>query len=188
MLSLLWLQVDPSTASTDASQVMHVAITAADLSRSDPSQLILSLPYASHTLDVTTGFRTDKRAVLSGHQVSITLAFGMLAVQAAVSDSSVATRPGARDAGSLKRPLEELASQAAESAVRSVKREAEAAKRRRAADDAPAPEAPRVMELHQMPMPARQVAMSGDEPIPHRGSHSEFTRWGGHSTMSHSAV
>lgn len=184
---MLWLQVDPSTASTGSSEVMHVAITAADLSRSDPSQLVLSLPYATHTLDIHTNFRTDKRAVLSGHQVSITLAFGMLAVQAAVSDSSVAPRAGARDGGSLKRPLEELASQAADSAVRSVQREHAAAKRRRAADDAPAPDAPRV-ELHQVPMPARPVAMGSGEAIARRGSHSEFTRWVGHSTMSHSAV
>lgn len=184
-VSVLWLQVDPSTASTDASSnVMHVTISAADLRRSDPSQLVLSLPYASHMLDVGTGFRIDKRTVLPGHQVSITLAFGMLAVQAAVSDTSTAPRAG----GGHKRPLEELAVQAADSAVRSVQREAAAAKRRRDGEAAPVEDTPQEgLEMMLVPPrgPGRQPPADA---LPRHASHSEFTRWAAHSTMSNSGM
>eukprot|EP00892_Ulva_mutabilis_P011942 jgi/Ulvmu1/911/UM101_0020.1 len=185
---LLSCKVDPRTASVDESRVMHVAISLADLRRTDPAHLIRSLPYASHVLDARTGYRIDKRVLLPGRQISITLAFGMLAVQAAVSDSSAGPR-----GASLKRPLDELAVQAAESALRSVQQDA--AKRRRPADgadatgDAPLRGArpPRMPAGPQAAAAAARGGFSGD-PMVSRGSVSEFTRWPAASTLSGPAM
>lgn len=188
----LLLQVDPSTSSADDSEVMHIAISSRDLHRADPTQLILSLPHASHVLDARTGFRIDKRVLLPGRQISITLAFGMLAVQAAVSDSSVGTRSGgARDTSPLKRPLEELAVQAADSAVRTAREEAAAAKRRRSMTVAahragPSREVRSAPRPPQPPQAATAAATSG--PMISRGSASEVTRWPARSNVSGSAM
>lgn len=58
------VQVKPETAGAEEGDLLHLTVSMADLQNRRIEQVIMTLPYASHVLDVYTNRRVDKRTQL----------------------------------------------------------------------------------------------------------------------------
>lgn len=54
----------PETGGAEEGDLLHLTVSMADLQNRRIEQVIMSLPYASHVLDVYTNRRVDKRTQL----------------------------------------------------------------------------------------------------------------------------
>ena len=65
------MQVKPETHGAEEGDLLHLTISMADLQHRRIEQVIMSLPYASHVLDVYTNRRVDKRTQLSSSYIRV---------------------------------------------------------------------------------------------------------------------
>eukprot|EP00892_Ulva_mutabilis_P011997 jgi/Ulvmu1/916/UM101_0025.1 len=75
---ILSCKVSPETIGVQEGHVVHLTVSPSDMDRARVSQLILSLPLATHLLDAHADHRVDKRTLLDGGCISLESAFGLL--------------------------------------------------------------------------------------------------------------